>query len=266
MNWLSYLLVFSISFTIPFYATVKVGESVFGISEYEIDSEKEDLFPYSFVVNSAGTTYRVRNAPGLEPVAGKDFLMISWIKLRKPLEVGDRAIFVGKYDPKTKTRPGYSIGLTRDADGTRPIVYWQDESGIGRWYTFSSVDITPRSWMMLALSFRKGRYLGVHAAENGTLQKVQLLGGYELDGELNPTNDADLIIGSFGDSKFRGRIGPVGTVILKSLPSDLAGFVGELAKRPREIPSSVSLDDIGLWTNGSADLSKNQHTIITKIQ
>ena len=229
-----------------------------GVADYEIDSEKEDLFPYSFVVNNSGTTYRVRNAKGLEPVAGQDFLLVSWIKLRKPLDIGDRAIFIGKYDPKTKVRPGYSVGLTKDADGTRPIVYWQDETGNGRWYTFSSVDITPRSWMMLAVSFRKGKYLGVHAAENGTLQKVHLLGGYELDSEIIPSSEADLVIGSFGDSKFRGRIGPIGTLMLPSLPSDLAGFVGELAKRPREVPRNVSMDEIGVWTNGSADLSNNQ--------
>lgn len=259
-SYLSHSLLFLVFFSIPVILAFKFSSWSTPAKVY-IDDETEEIFPSSFIVAGPGSTLRVEDSKRLHVTASSDYLMFYWIKLRKPLEIGERAVFVGKYDPRSSTRPGYSIGLTRDIDGVRPIVYWQGVEGGGRWFTFSAAEVVPRNWYLLALSFRSGRYLGVHLAEYGSNNPVQLLGGYDLEREVLPDNDADLIVGAFADSRFRGRLGPFGQLAVDKLSDKLLPLLDDIRQEPRKIPGRLDGESIKLWYDGAKDISKEPHSV-----
>jgi len=217
------------------------------------EGDRDGLFPDALVVTSAGTALRVGHGPALNPGGSGDFLLYIWFKLRKPLTDGERAVFVAKYDPSSKTRPGYSLALVGEPDGVRPHVYWQNEQQQGRWYPFASTQVHAREWYLLALSFRDARYLGVHLMSHQGGKKPELLGGYDLEPSVVPNNQADLLVGGFGASKFRGRIGPFGIIRREDMTEDLASFVVQMAKAPGELPSEVEQSEIVLQATPKED-------------
>jgi hypothetical protein len=204
---------------------------------------------------------RVQHQATLNPGDAGDFLFYIWFKLRKPLIDGERAVFVAKYDPSSKTRPGYSLALVGEPDGVRPHVYWQNEQQQGRWYPFASTQIHAREWYILALSFRDVRYLGVHLMSHQGGKKPELLGGYDIEPSVVPNNQADLLVGGFGASKFRGRIGPFGIIRREDMTEDLAAFVVQMAKAPGELPTQVEASEIVLRATPKEDKGPSKISI-----
>jgi hypothetical protein len=126
------------------------------------DHGSDEPFPNSVPVVTGGIAQHVSDAVDLNPEKGSDFLFFTWVKLKRGIAPDERVVFVGKYDPASKVRPGYSFGLKGGVDGVRPVVYWQSDSAAGGWFTFSSTQLKPKEWYLFAISFRKGRFLGVH--------------------------------------------------------------------------------------------------------
>lgn len=254
--------VFVVSFSIPFLLTVKYGSLLVpGAGDSPLDLEHEEVFPTSFRVARPGDTFRVEHGEGMAPISGKDFLLSVWFKLSKPLEIGQRAVIFGKYDPKSKTRPGYSLMLQRDADGTRPVLYWGGEAAPGRWYSFSPLENSGRAWTMLAISFRQGKLLGMHVGSIDRGVPVELLGGYEVDAGIDAKSDAALVVGAFGDSDFRGRIGPLSIVSASNLSDSLVETISAV-RNAREVPAEDSIEaDIHLWVSGKKDVSARNNRV-----
>jgi len=251
---------FVLSFILIFSVTLRLGGYLL-TSTTPLEPDQEAIFPESFIVQGPSSSYRVANAVDLDPSRDNDFLFVIWFKLRHVLSEDERVTFVAKYDPNSKLRAGYSIALQKDTDGVRPLVYWQDESGQGHWYTFATMSVPAQSWVMLGLSFRSNQYLGLHGAVMGDTQGVKLLGGYDLEKPMIPTSESDLVIGAFGGSKFRGRIGPVGIAKPIKLGERLIPILNEVISRPLEIPATLSTEEVTFWTNGKADVTEHQHPI-----
>jgi hypothetical protein len=253
---------FSASILVPFCLTLALGGSVARQESSEEPTTGEDTFPDSLVVHEQGVSYRIPHSQDLDPGSNSgDFALVTWFKLRKPLTVGDRMIFLGKYDTSSKVRPGFSVGISRDGDGARPIVYWQSSNGRGRWYSFSVTDVPSRVWNYMVISFREGRYLGVHFGSDGSKLKPVMLGGYDLERSVLPESSASLVIGAFGGARFRGRIGPFGVIRHPKLTGLIDEFISEIGARPGEIPESVGKDAIKLWVRGGVDRSPSARRI-----
>lgn len=239
----------------------------FSTEEITLENHKSDLdpvFPSSFVVAKEESFIRVLSTSNLNPKEGEDFLFVGWFKLRRLPALGEKITFVSKIDSSRRTRPGYAIAVSRDGDSLRPEIYWRDETGKGNWYDFVSMKVPTKSWFMLALSFRKDRYLGLHGGtlgSDGMNPRVELLGGYDLPKGVVPEPHSDLIIGSSSKSSFRGRIGPIG--IVAGFPRDMKinTVLRETLENPINIPASYG--DVRLWVgNRAKDESAYEHALV----
>lgn len=225
-----------------------------------VELPTDESMPDALVAKGPGRVVKISDGPGLNPDSSGDFLFFVWFKLAKTLQPDEKGAFVGKYDPTSKTRPGYSVALAGTIDGTRPLVYWQDDAGAGRWYAFSTTHLRPEQWYMFAISWRKERFLGVHLVRLGD-SKPELLGGYDLDEVQSPQTSADLVLGSFGASEFRGKIGTVGILRQKDISESLVETIRTLARSPRDIPSAIPQDAIFLWATPKSDRGPQHQAI-----
>lgn len=262
-NVLLSAIVFVSSFLLPFTLTVFLGSD--SIQNKEDTGKIEKTFPGSLAVNDQGIAYKIPDNPDFSPSGEGDLLFVVWFKLRKPIPLGERIILVGKYKANSKMRPGYSLGIARDADGARPILYWQSPDLPGKWYSFSPAMIDNKDWHYLAFSFRSSRYLGVHFGTFGKSEKPELLGGYDLESEVLAKSNAPLVVGAFGGSRFRGRIGPLGIIKARNLTESLSNLLAEFQARPGEFPKEIGSDAVKLWVKDGVDISqyKNQIEILS---
>lgn len=213
----------------------------------------DDVFDGALIVNAPGIALRVLHAPALNPSPATDFLFYIWFKLREPLDKEQRASLVAKYDPQSKERSGYGISLAGGPDGVRPQVYWQDKLGQGRWYTFAATQIKAQQWYLLALSMREHKFLGLHLAALADKGKPIVLGGYSIESSELPDTSADLLVGAFGSSTFRGRIGPFGIIQSQGFSDDISSFIRTMAQQPLVLPDSVTPEQVALWASPKKD-------------
>jgi hypothetical protein len=181
-------------------------------------------------------------------------MLFVWFKLRSEIDPEERSTFLGKYDSKRDNPEGYALALIGSADGVRPHVYWQNAAGKGRWFAFASTHITPEKWYLMAVTFRAGRYLGVHIAPHDPESNPEVLGGYDLDGELIPASAANLSIGAFKRSKFRGQVGPFGVFQNIDIAKDASTIVKRIAREPSFASEPVDEKQIALWASPIEDL------------
>ncbi len=217
------------------------------------ETEGDDVFADALIVKGPSAALSVEHSPRLNPLVGSDFLFFVWFKLREPLGREERMYLMGKFDPKSKDRVGYSVALAGGPDGVRPQVYWQASGGAGKWYNYAAAPIKPKHWYLLVFTFRDSRYLGVHLAELREEAKPLVLGGYSVDPGPLPDSDAPLVVGGFGTNPFRGRIGPFGVIQSKSFSDGLSGFIAALAHEPLRVPSVISPEEISLWASPRTD-------------
>lgn len=219
-----------------------------------VDAPKaEDVFSKAVSLSGQGTVVTVPHNQSLNP-GEKDFLLYAWFKLKNELQDGERAPFLGKFSESSKTRAGYALALVGGADGIRPHVYWQNEAGKGRWYAFASKDIRPQQWYLFAVTFRAKRYLGVHMAPYGPESSPEVLGGYDLEGEIVPDSSAPLEIGAGGSSKFRGRVGPFAIFHDIDIARDGGKIVKQIAREPLSLPEEVEESNLAIWADPRNDL------------
>lgn len=226
------------------------------------ETESEGIFRDAVSVSSAGAGVRVEHDERLNPSADDDQLYFLWFKLRKSIADGDRMALLGKFDVSAKVRPGYALTLVGGPDGVHPEVYWQDEVGGGKWYPFTTTPIRAKEWYLLAVSFRAGRYLGMHLMPyervRGGAKRAQLLGGYDLQPPVVAQSRVDLVVGAYGVSRFRGRIGPFGVLRSPSLSEDLAGLITRVARSPGRIPDDLGQVQVALWATPVSDIGPHR--------
>lgn len=217
----------------------------------------DSAFGDAVAVTRSGTVLSVAHNESLNP-SESDFMLFVWIKLRAEIDPEERSTFLGKYDPKRENPEGYALALIGGADGVRPHVYWQNASGKGRWFAFASTHIAPEQWYLMAVTFRAGRYLGVHIAPYGPDSKPEVLGGYDLDGAVVPASSAPLSIGAFKRSQFRGHIGPFGVFQKIDIAKDASTILKRIARDPLFASAPVDEKQIALWASPVEDLGPSR--------
>jgi hypothetical protein len=180
-------------------------------------------------------------------------MLFVWFKLKSSIDMEERSAFLGKYDQRGGEPEGYALALVGGADGVRPHVYWQNSSGRGRWFAFASTTIEPGKWYVMGVTFRAQRYLGVHIAPYGPEAKPEVLGGYDLDGAIVPASKANLSIGAFKRSKFRGHVGPFGVFREIDIAKDTTRILKGIARNPSFDSEPVDVSQIALWADPSVD-------------
>lgn len=240
------VILFLISFSLPLIFTFRWRQPFATSAQSATDADS--LFPNYIAVQSVGQRIEVAHANELNPVHGKDFIVSGWFKLARPLQIKEKVLLLGKDDSLAEPQSGYMIGLSRDTDTVRPIVYWGDARK-GKWYSFADTSIAAQSWFMLALSFQDGKFLGLHIAIPSTEGKTELklLGGYEVEDGVLPSSLGPFVLGAWGDGKFKGRIGPFGVFSKSAIGDDLKNILKSLARTPEELPAAFSSEDVMLW-------------------
>ena len=251
---------FIVSFSLPFLLAGGIGDYLTPLHQSE--DSVDQVFPEATVVSGPQSYLNVNAGELLDPPSDKDFLVGGWFKLRTAPRPGERMVFFSKIDEQT--RSGYAVGLARDNDSMRPIVYWRDTQGRGGWRNFPEYAVPARTWFLLGLSFYGGRYLGLHMvtlAEDAKPQ-VKLIGGYDLGEGAYLKSTAPLLIGASGNSAFRGKIGPVAVFNARDLKQDLSSILDELSIAPRQVPSRFSEANVLFWSiDGKHDSGKHAFQI-----
>lgn len=207
-----------------------------------------------FVVNASGIYEKVAADAALNPTKGKDYVFFIWFKLRKAPRVGEYLGLAGKFDVTQKHRPGFAITLEGAPDGVRPRVYWNSEARNGVWYSFSSSYFSRKQWYLLAISFSKDTFLSAHLTSAGTAEPISLLGGHRIEPETIPASNADIQVGSYGSSKFRGQIGPFGVLSGEKLSKELPEYLAAMQANPAGIPDEIPNKVVQLWASPHRDL------------
>ena len=239
---------FAFTFIASFWAA-RPGSS-FSIAT---DHDGDEVFSDALVLKGASNAVRIADAPGLSPVADTDFIFFLWFKMREQLAKEERVYLMGKFDPESKERIGYGLALASGPDGIRPQVYWQPSSGTGKWYTFAAAPLRPQQWYLMTLSFRDHKYLGVHLVPLGPGGDPLVLGGYGVDSPNLPASPADLVVGAFGQTTFKGRIGPFGVIQSKAFSDDIPAFLRLIAAEPLTLPEAIDPKEVALWASPRKD-------------
>jgi hypothetical protein len=222
------------------------------VSSMAKQQRAEGPFADAVAVTRSGTVLTVAHHPLLNPT-DSDFLLFVWFKLKSSPDVEERSAFLGKYDPREGNPEGYALALVGGADGIRPHVYWQNSAGKGRWFAFASTTIEPGRWYVMGVTFRAQRYLGVHIAPYGPEANAEVLGGYDLDGTIVPASNANLSIGAFKKSKFRGHVGPFGIFRDIDIAKDATRILKRIARDPSFEAEPVEESQIALWADPGVD-------------
>ena len=227
------------------------------VSESTSLPKKRAFFEKSLNLTAGKKRLQIKSSNSLCPSKGEDFLLLSWLRLNDSLREGEQLVVLSKYERKQGTKAGYALALRKENDLIRPVVYWNNEQNEGRWHSFAELEGAEKSWIMYAISFTKGRYLGLHAIRviDKDTREVELLGGYDLESEIFPHSMANLLIGSAARGEFRGKLGPIGVFSGENLGEDLEAVLNNLKEDPQELPSSLEDANILLW---SKDLKKDQ--------
>lgn len=253
--------VFLLSFSLPVFFAVRFLKARSAPVVEEV-AQGDAVFAESTRIGGAGQFLEIERSVALSPEAGQDFLLVSWIKFLRLPDPGARVEVVARVDNSRGLRPGFSLDLIAepgpgDSRAVRPQVYWKNAEGEGGAYTFSELEIPPRSWAMFGLSYTEGKFLGLHVAllnEGEDKVAIKLLGGYPLERPVLPQPNVGLRVGAVGKGAFRGLIGPLAILSRAQFDQPLARLVKEIAKAKLKIDRVVPADSIRLLvTDGATD-------------
>lgn len=255
-----------ISFFISFLVVIVGGLSAhkfqLGVRFSKILPASIDPIPNAIPVNQSGVVVHVPHTEAINPDAKEDWVLLNWLKLKKGILPDERVVLSAKYDPASKIRPGFSVALRGGIDGVRPMVYWQNEGGDGRWFTFAPIQLQSREWYLLGVSFRRGT-LGMHVVSAASPKSILPLGGYDVGEEMLPINSSELIVGSFANGRFRGKLGPFGIVKGERLTKVLPEMLKQAARNPGSLPDPQENGRIVFWTDGSKDFGPSHVEVRT---
>jgi hypothetical protein len=212
-----------------------------------------EVFSETVVVGSPGIYQRVQAREELNPAAGSDFLMFVWFRLKRVPVAGESMSLIGKFDAQRPHKPGFAVSLEGAPDGVRPRVYWNNESGQGRWYSFTSRVMKRKEWYLLAVSYSRDTFLSARLLEAGGDDAESLLGGHRVEPSFAAAAQADLLLGAYGSSRFRGHLGPFGILRGGSFEREIPAYLSAMSARPNDIPSSIDSSIIQLWASPLVD-------------
>ncbi len=241
----AFILIGHYGFNVPRSLSVFDREAVSSVSE---------PIASPLVVSGSGIFEKVAADPALNPSKGTDFVFFIWFKLRKIPASGEYLGLAGKFDTSLKHRPGYAITLEGAPDGVRPRVYWNSDSENGKWYSFSTSHLRRKQWYLLAISFSNDAFLSAHIVPAEGAEVITLLGAHRIEPETIPVSNADISVGAFGTSRFRGQIGPFGVLTGEELSRDLQEYLMAMKAKPGEIPDELPRSVIQVWASPLRDI------------
>ncbi|MBX7144751.1 MAG: hypothetical protein K1X79_09900 [Oligoflexia bacterium] len=247
-----------LSFSLPFVLTFRVSDLFSSRPTPRFDEEA--LFPEATPISSQGMFLEAQALEAANPATGKDFVFFFWARLSRLPRNSEKLLLAAKSQLFADKQDGYVIGLSRDGDLLRPIVYWGNEQA-GRWYQFAPIDIYQGQWVLLALTFASADgVLGLHAVDydpRGAVQ-VHVLGGYEVESHQVASSSASLKMGAWGANRFRGKFGPFGVFSGDDVLEDFKAGLKEYARHPYELLSQYK-KNARLWAPTSRnDLGPTQ--------
>lgn len=194
----------------------------------------------------------------LGPIVGQELLILMWLKLNAIQADDRRAVALLQSQHEQKKPPGFGLAFIKTTEGIRPEVYWKTEQAenSGGWLSFEDLDADLSEPIIIALSVRAGKVLGLHQIQRGAGEKnsVNLLGGAEVGqyGALQGSNS--LIIGAPDHSNFRGDV--LGLLIQspKRLPEDLNSYLKTMGFWPKEVVQGVAKEELQLFVDGSGQV------------
>ncbi len=257
------LFLFCTAFAIPIYFGTSLVSA--NISD---DSSNDDskLFADALLADSAGNYISIAHSDSLLPDGNGTFVVLFWLRPKKPPLPGETSFVLQKIDQRGNTRYGYAFGYTRDESQVYPVAFWSDRQGKAELFRFAKISLIPKVWQMLAFYYIDGRFLGAHYApgilnqEKG--QSLLKLGGYDL-GEIGPAYArSELSYGSRKNAEFRGQLGPLGIFSLGKNSIKLDELLKRAASSPLEISEFLKPEEILLFTEeGITDLSSTAHKL-----
>lgn len=268
---LTMLFVFAVFFSIAVFVVVSLlreGSLDRTAASDSTDSKKRDsIFADSVRINHSGRFLRVAHKPELLPAQKQEYLLLFWVNLKSLPAIGERLVLLSKYSGAPPKISGYALGLDRDSNTTRPVLFWGDGTSSGRWYDFPEVSIVPNEWNLFVLHVHKDRFVGMYSARvsDSGISIVKFLGGHEINLK-NPLSlgSAELVFGSPPGRDFRGKLGPLAIINPLSLGIDNIGpALEKYVKSPSDFSMLGSDSEIQLLIkNGRNDSSKNKHEVI----
>lgn len=233
-----------------------------GPSRESVDSSIPVVFKEPITLQTIGSHLRIADKNSLNPKAGEDFLFNVWFSLKSLPQAGERTMIFEMLEGEGQGRFGYALGLVREGRAIFPLVFWRDQDGRGGWYQFTELEIAPKRWTNLSLTFHDDHKLGVHGAVyQAQRYHRELYGGYELSAEVIPQPKSDLRIGAFKSSRFIGDLGSVTILSGKKLSAKFRSLFKQLVEYP-ETPPSVDENTLKLFLSAEAkDLSRFEHVI-----
>ncbi len=213
-------------------------------------------------VNRGGVYAKAAVSDVGNPTKGEPFALFVWFNLRKMPAVGESLGLLGKFDSQLPGKPGYAVSLEGAPDGVRPRVYIGAGNIAGRWYSFASHPMNRRDWYLLAVTVVEDAFIATSLGRALSAEPLKLLGGHRLTGEELPVSQADLVVGAFGASRFRGRVGPFGILAGHSSKEKFAAYLKAIQEQPGGIPSVIPADYIRLWASPLADLGPRRVAVL----
>ena len=125
-----------LSFSIPFFFAFKLGD--WGLTRASHVFDEDSLFGEVTSITASGSYLSVATKDALAPAQDKDFLFSVWIRPTRLPQKSEKILFSATSNFALESQSGFAIGLSRDEQKIRPIVFWGNGK-VGRWFTFSEV-------------------------------------------------------------------------------------------------------------------------------
>lgn len=224
-----------------------------------LDSSSTDF--ENLLVSSAGTYLKANLGESGNPKVGEDYAILVTFKLRRIPSDGEAFALVGKFDAELPGRPGFALSLEGAPDGVRPRVYVSIDGTPARWHSFSSYPMSRRDWYVVSFVFSEDTFVSTSVARAFSNDTPTFLGAHRLSGGV-PKSKADLVIGAFGSSRFRGQIGPFAVLSGAKLAKKISGYISANRANPRSIPDDIAAEDVVFWGSPLIDLGDRKFSII----
>jgi hypothetical protein len=229
------------------------GYKYFNTEQLEEQAKSDKIFPSSLNVRSVYDNFSIKSDPLLLPSGDKDFMIALWYRLLKQPAIGEKSFLIQKYEKNSKKHEGYAVALQRDSEGIRPLVYWMDTEGHGRWHYFEAIDYNSKEWQVLVISFIKGKLLGAHSLTlYPNSENIKLLGGYSFNQDTYALSSSDLILGGVKQGSLpRVKIGAFATIHKVNLAESLEDYLKKIAVlRPvKDTIKELAVDQVFIIDN-----------------